>query len=124
METKKTEPKKEVSTKTNKEILLIAPKVVTFTAFRFLGMQSIPALIGFTGKLPVVNADMSLSIKKLKLKAGDILVRDSYGDIVNVIDEEKLSMYDVKQELDYTEKFKVELKVKPVKERKQRIPKK
>lgn len=103
-----------------KNIILVRPKTVEQFGFLYGGFNDLPALIKFVGKTPTINQDMTISFKKVVVKIGDVVFRNSFGEVTNTMTEDKVKEnFEVVKTLDFAPEYdnKVTEKVVVVKEK-------
>jgi hypothetical protein len=70
-----------------KQSLILRPKSIQVAAFKYNESADLMNLISFVGKEPKVKVDkgkMVLTFGKKDVKEGNIVLRNSYGEVTNV----------------------------------------
>jgi hypothetical protein len=107
-----------------KNLIVIRPKTTEQTGFRYIGLESLAELIKFVGKMPTIQMNTSnvpeLSFKKKIVKPGDLVFRNSFGEVTHTLTEQEvLSGFEIVKEIEFSETDinKVQERVKVIKEK-------
>lgn len=105
----------------NGNIILVAPKVRTVLLFIYRTIADLPNLIKFVGRTPLINEDMSLNFRKVNVKPGDVIERNSFGDIVKVYDAKELEQnFELRGTYNFASEHHNKVVEKPKRERKEK----
>jgi hypothetical protein len=106
----------------SKQSLVIKPKTIAKQAFNYKGIADLENLIGFVGTAPKVNMEagkMVLSFGKQTIKDGSIVLRNSFGQVTDVLAySQAAELYDIAAERDFKAEDKNKVTDKPVKKAK------
>jgi len=100
-------------------MVVISPKVSDKVMFNYRGIEDLPNLIGFVGKAPVIQTDLSLHFRKQVVKPGDFIEVNQYGEVVTVFNEDIIKKsFVVKARKNYSDEFKNTIIAKPARVKK------
>ena len=104
-----------------KKVIAIRPLAVTQLAFVYTDFSDLKNLIQFVGSKPTIDEAGNLFFKKMKISDNSVILRDSFGKVVDVIPADKLKdKFEISAESDFKAEHIAKVEVKVVGEKSER----
>jgi hypothetical protein len=101
-----------------KQSLILKPKTIAIQAFNYKGLEDLKNLIDFVGSTPKIDVDKSgqpiLLYKKNVLKENSIIMRNSFGEVTNVLTyPDAAEVFDISAQSEFKPEHKNKVQDKP-----------